>query len=77
LLCVIWFCNGDAECEEVKNGSLPCFVGKLIDITQIPKYVREYERGSDVEIWQIRYEKRFQFRDSCDHVTYTKICEGV
>lgn len=51
------FCNGDAECEEVKTGSLPCFVGKRIDITQIPKYVREYERGNDVEIWQIRYEK--------------------
>ncbi|GLT62179.1 hypothetical protein SLA2020_348360 [Shorea laevis] len=64
------FCSylrDEKECEEVKNGSLPCFVGKRIDITQIPKYVREYERGNDVEIWQIRYEKRSQFRDSCDN----------
>ncbi|KAF3776106.1 Methyltransferase-like protein 22 [Nymphaea thermarum] len=31
------------------------FVGKRIDIKQIPQYVREYERGNDLEIWQIRY----------------------
>ncbi|XP_059459394.1 uncharacterized protein LOC132188844 isoform X3 [Corylus avellana] len=66
------FCSylrDEEDCEEVKNGCLPCFVGKVIDLTQIPKYVKEYERGNDVEIWQIRYEKRSQFRDSCDNET--------
>ncbi|CAN6459658.1 unnamed protein product [Victoria cruziana] len=31
------------------------FIGKRIDNTQIPQYVREYERGNDLEIWQISY----------------------
>ncbi|KAG8379933.1 hypothetical protein BUALT_Bualt07G0141200 [Buddleja alternifolia] len=33
------------------------FIGKLIDLEQIPQYVQEYDRGNDVEIWQIRYMK--------------------
>ncbi|KAJ4958910.1 hypothetical protein NE237_026021 [Protea cynaroides] len=45
----------DAECMELEDGLLPCFVGKRIDLAQIPQYVREYERGNDVEIWQIKY----------------------
>ncbi|KAL5974306.1 hypothetical protein ACLOJK_030970 [Asimina triloba] len=34
---------------------LPCFVGKLVDLTEIPQYMRKYERGNDLEIWQIKY----------------------
>ncbi|KAJ7951794.1 methyltransferase-like protein 22 [Quillaja saponaria] len=41
--------------NNLKSGSHPCFVGKQIDIAQIPQYVREYDRGDDVEIWEIKY----------------------
>uniref|UniRef100_A0A7N0TSZ4 Methyltransferase-like protein 22 n=1 Tax=Kalanchoe fedtschenkoi TaxID=63787 RepID=A0A7N0TSZ4_KALFE len=33
------------------------FVGKLIDLTQIPQYINEYDRGTDVELWEIKYRK--------------------
>jgi len=33
------------------------FVGKRIDISEVPQYVGEYDRGRDVEIWQIKYLK--------------------
>ncbi|XP_020414804.1 methyltransferase-like protein 22 isoform X1 [Prunus persica] len=49
--------EGDADSEALECGSMPCFVGKCIDITQIPQYVREYDRGTDVELWQIEYNK--------------------
>ncbi|XP_059643524.1 uncharacterized protein LOC132285359 [Cornus florida] len=48
----------DAEYDGLESGSRPCFVGKRIDHTQIPQYVREYVRGNDVEIWQIKSGKR-------------------
>ncbi|KAK4590620.1 hypothetical protein RGQ29_020968 [Quercus rubra] len=64
------YLRDDSECEGIKNGSVPCFVGKRIDITQIPQYVRDYDRGNDVEIWRIKYEKKkSQCRDSCDNET--------
>ncbi|XP_063935468.1 uncharacterized protein LOC108227820 isoform X5 [Daucus carota subsp. sativus] len=47
-----------AGCEGYHNDSYPCFVGTCIDLTQVPQYVREYERGEDVEIWEIKYEKK-------------------
>ena len=31
------------------------FVGKRIDLKQIPQYTKGYERGEDVELWEIRY----------------------
>ncbi|XP_047332489.1 methyltransferase-like protein 22 [Impatiens glandulifera] len=34
------------------NNSL---VGKLIELTHIPQYVREYDRGNDTELWEIKY----------------------
>ncbi|KAI4355655.1 hypothetical protein L6164_004404 [Bauhinia variegata] len=43
------------EIEILDSGFMPYFVGKKIDIDQIPQYVRQYERGSDVELWQIKY----------------------
>lgn len=39
--------------DDSKNKSSPSFVGKRINLTEIPQYVVEYDRGNDVEIWQI------------------------
>ncbi|KAK4784708.1 hypothetical protein SAY86_019076 [Trapa natans] len=33
----------------------PGFVGRCIDLTQVPQYVLSYDRGNDVEIWEIKY----------------------
>ncbi|CAA0837242.1 Putative methyltransferase family protein [Striga hermonthica] len=47
--------------EEDENGfeteNSPSFLGKLMNLDEIPQYVREYNRGEDVELWQIRYAK--------------------
>lgn len=48
--------NG-AESKSPECGSTPCFVGKHIDLKEIPQYVKEYDRGSDVELWQINITK--------------------
>ncbi|GAB4842173.1 hypothetical protein Ancab_012131 [Ancistrocladus abbreviatus] len=48
----------DEESEVVEDYSLPGFVGKCIDLSTIPQYVKEYERGVDVELWQIKYNRR-------------------
>lgn len=52
------YLRDEFECNDIKSKSLPCFVGKRIDLTEIPQYMREYDRGNDVEIWQIKYEKQ-------------------
>jgi len=31
------------------------FVGTQIDPAEIPQYIREYERGKDLEMWMIMY----------------------
>nr|VDD29999.1 unnamed protein product [Brassica oleracea] len=31
------------------------FVGKRIDLKQIPQYTKAYDRGEDVELWEIKY----------------------
>ncbi|KAF6176313.1 hypothetical protein GIB67_011102 [Kingdonia uniflora] len=49
------YLKSEEESREFGNESLPCFVGTRIDLAEIPQYVREYDRGNDVEIWQIRY----------------------
>ncbi|XP_019196976.1 PREDICTED: methyltransferase-like protein 22 isoform X2 [Ipomoea nil] len=47
----------DAEHNELdSSSSSPCFLGKQINLKEIPKYVREYDRGNDVEIWEIKYK---------------------
>nr|QTZ19709.1 methyltransferase 22 [Bixa orellana] len=48
----------EEECEGLQHECTSCFVGKRVDIAEIPQYVREYERGNDVELWQIRYNKQ-------------------
>lgn len=47
----------EGDGNEWNKRSRPCFVGKCIDLAQIPIYIIEYERGNDVEIWEIKYEK--------------------
>ncbi|XP_068643170.1 uncharacterized protein [Aristolochia californica] len=32
-----------------------CFLGKKIDLVEIPQYIQEYDRGNELELWQIRY----------------------
>ncbi|XP_023644149.1 methyltransferase-like protein 22 [Capsella rubella] len=38
-------------CEQEKG----TFVGKRIDVTHIPQYIKDYDRGEDVEVWEIKY----------------------
>ncbi|KAK2971199.1 hypothetical protein RJ640_008623 [Escallonia rubra] len=52
------YLRDDGECDGLQSESFPCFTGIRVDLTQIPQYAREYDRGQDVEIWQIKYEKR-------------------
>ncbi|OMO66779.1 Nicotinamide N-methyltransferase-like protein [Corchorus olitorius] len=47
----------DDEREGLEHRPVPCFSGRRINITEIPQYVGEYDRGEDVELWQIRYIK--------------------
>lgn len=44
-----------AEHGDPSNRSGPGFVGKQIDPAEIPQYIREYERGKDLEMWMIMY----------------------
>jgi methyltransferase-like protein 22 len=30
-------------------------VGKQIDLAEVPQYIREYDRGKDLEMWEIMY----------------------
>ncbi|XP_051147777.1 uncharacterized protein LOC127262948 isoform X2 [Andrographis paniculata] len=42
--------------EEDEDDDLPHgFIGRPIVLREIPQYVREYDRGNDVELWQIKY----------------------
>ncbi|XP_038692930.1 methyltransferase-like protein 22 isoform X3 [Tripterygium wilfordii] len=51
------YLKDDGECEGVQLGSFP-FVGKCMDLALIPQYVGEYNRGNNVELWQIKYAGR-------------------
>ncbi|XP_022153602.1 methyltransferase-like protein 22 isoform X2 [Momordica charantia] len=51
------------EEDDAENGSLeykskPYFVGNRMDLSNIPQYAINYERGKDVEIWQIKYYRK-------------------
>lgn len=45
---------GEGEHRRFERESFPAFVGKCIDLNEFPQYVREYDRGNDVELWQIK-----------------------
>ncbi|CAH2068020.1 unnamed protein product, partial [Thlaspi arvense] len=49
--CFRSYIQEDGLCER-KDKS---FVGKRIDVTQIPQYTKGYDRGEDVELWEIKY----------------------
>ncbi|KAL6874082.1 hypothetical protein ACP4OV_014164 [Aristida adscensionis] len=43
------------ECSPLDDTPNQGFVGKQIDLAEVPKYIREYERGKDLELWEIMY----------------------
>ncbi|PAN23162.1 hypothetical protein PAHAL_4G072400 [Panicum hallii] len=43
------------EHRDAPDGDKPSLVGKQIDLAEVPQYIREYERGKDLEIWEIEY----------------------
>ncbi|CAL9152527.1 unnamed protein product [Musa hybrid cultivar] len=45
----------DEDHSEHIDGLRPGFLGKQIDLAEIPQYIREYERGKDLELWKITY----------------------
>ncbi|KAK1293523.1 hypothetical protein QJS10_CPB17g02380 [Acorus calamus] len=49
------YLKSEEECKALLECGSSCFVGKLINLDEVPKYVRECERGEDLEIWQIMY----------------------
>ncbi|CAL1378008.1 unnamed protein product [Linum trigynum] len=51
------FVRSEEECKEELESCSP-FVGRCIDLSRIPKYIREYERGNDLELWEIKYDKQ-------------------
>uniref|UniRef100_A0ACD5ZE22 Uncharacterized protein n=1 Tax=Avena sativa TaxID=4498 RepID=A0ACD5ZE22_AVESA len=43
-------------CASLDNAALePGLVGEQIDLTRVPQYIREYERGNDLEMWKLVY----------------------
>ncbi|XP_052159754.1 uncharacterized protein LOC127777234 isoform X1 [Oryza glaberrima] len=37
------------------NSCRPDFVGEQMDLAEVPQYIREYDRGKDLEMWKIMY----------------------
>nr|KAJ0225920.1 hypothetical protein LSAT_V11C100014600 [Lactuca sativa] len=49
----------DAEHHELLQNGMECtFVGSRIDLTEIPQYANNYDRGQDLELWEIRYARK-------------------
>jgi methyltransferase-like protein 22 len=44
-----------AEHGNVEDTSKAGLVGKPIDLSKVPQYIREYDRGKDLEMWEIMY----------------------
>lgn len=51
------YIKDEEEDNSLETECLPSFVGRRINLEEIPQYVQEYERGNNVEIWEIRYSK--------------------
>ncbi|KVH97969.1 hypothetical protein Ccrd_023785 [Cynara cardunculus var. scolymus] len=49
--------SDEVEHDDLENRSLCAFVGTRIDLTEIPRYADNYDRGQDVELWQIKYAR--------------------
>ncbi|CAG7905096.1 unnamed protein product [Brassica rapa] len=54
--CFRRYIKEDALCDHSDKKSF--FVGNRIDLKQIPQYTQGYDRGEDVELWEIRYFMR-------------------
>ncbi|KAM6602149.1 hypothetical protein CsatA_021758 [Cannabis sativa] len=52
------YLQDEEDFEGIEDCSRPCFVAKCIDMSKIPQYVIEYDRGHEVEIWEIKYHRR-------------------
>lgn len=50
----------DSDDDPESGSSRSSFRGKRVDLGEIPQYVRHYERGNDVELWEIKYRERRQ-----------------
>ncbi|GAA0140618.1 methyltransferase [Lithospermum erythrorhizon] len=48
----------NAQCNTNGNEVSHIFSGKRIGLAEIPQYVKEYERGEDVELWEIVYKPK-------------------
>lgn len=48
----------EEECGDHEHDLQSRFVGRRINVAEIPQYVRQYDRGSDIELWQIKYNKQ-------------------
>nr|XP_043637076.1 methyltransferase-like protein 22 [Erigeron canadensis]XP_043637077.1 methyltransferase-like protein 22 [Erigeron canadensis]XP_043637078.1 methyltransferase-like protein 22 [Erigeron canadensis] len=55
--CFRSYVRDENEQMELQNGSLCAFAGTRIDLTEIPQYASNYDRGQDVELWQIKYAR--------------------
>ncbi|CAM0902527.1 unnamed protein product [Alopecurus aequalis] len=43
-------------CASLDHSALkPGLVGERIDLARVPQYIREYERGEDLELWKLMY----------------------
>ncbi|KAK8489154.1 hypothetical protein V6N13_015132 [Hibiscus sabdariffa] len=51
------YLKDESECECLEHSSVSSFTGRCINIAEIPQYVGGYDRGKDVELWEIRYSK--------------------
>ncbi|KAJ4836687.1 hypothetical protein Tsubulata_043330 [Turnera subulata] len=57
----------EEENEDLDDGSHPRFVGRSLDLSLIPQYVKGYDRGNEVELWQIKYiERKHKSCNSCN-----------
>ncbi|WOL17315.1 methyltransferase-like protein 22 isoform X1 [Canna indica] len=54
----------DGDHGKDNNGMLPRFLGKQIDLTVIPQYIKEYDRGKDLEMWKITYCRKLNVDNS-------------
>ncbi|XP_023762104.2 uncharacterized protein LOC111910497 [Lactuca sativa] len=53
----------DAEHHELLQNGMECtFVGSRIDLTEIPQYANNYDRGQDLELWEIRYARKTKLK---------------
>ncbi|KAI4324731.1 hypothetical protein MLD38_030188 [Melastoma candidum] len=53
--CFLSYVRNEGDTISNHAASQPGFMGKHIDLTKVPQYVLNYNRGEDVEIWEIKY----------------------